>query len=284
MMLGLMRTTLNESPSRLPEVMKHVHGLTATQVDEFADLLKQIELPNIIRAGQVVADRVGFLTALEELLFDPMSSREFVEKKQLHPLIEAHPWMFGSEWSIAASEVTLTTAYRRHIAALRPEEAADAASHANDARRVDLLYTAAVKDDRRHRRLVVELKRANTVLDRVHKDQLTDYARALTADSQFAGTQVDWDFWLIGTSIHDRILGDVNQADRPTGLASETQTKTGRYRLWVLQWSELIHSRRSELEFFQKQFEYNPAAQAAVERLRELHPDHVPNVGAGPAR
>lgn len=164
---AVMQATLSESPSRLPEVMRHVSGLTSAQINDFADLLKQIELPHVIRASQVVADRVGFLTALEQLLFDPGSRDEFLEKKQLHPLVEAHPWMFGAEWSIAASEVTLASAFARHLAALRPDDAS--AGHlSSSARRIDMLLTAGVKDDRRHRRLVVELKRANTVLDREH--------------------------------------------------------------------------------------------------------------------
>lgn len=281
MMLGLMQATLSESPSRLPEVMRHVRGLTPAQISDFADLLKQIELPNIIRASQVVADRVGFLTALEQLLFDPGSRDQFLEKKQLHPLMEAHPWMFGAEWSIAASEVTLASAFARHLAALRPDDAS-ASNLSNSARRIDMLFTAGVKDDRRHRRLVVELKRANTVLDREHRDQLADYARLLTTDDQFAGTSVDWDFWLVGTAIHERLANDVNQKDRPRGLLNENDIPTGRLRLWLVQWSELIEARRAELDFFQQQYQFNPTAQAAVERLRALHPDHVPNVGDNP--
>jgi hypothetical protein len=281
MMLGLMQATLSESPSRLPEVMRHVRGLTNEQISEFADLLEQIDLPSIIRASQVVTDRVGFLTALEQLLFDPESRTQFLEKQQLHPLLEAHPWLFGAEWSIAASEVTLTNAYVRHLAELRSDEERPA-SVPKDARRIDLLFTAGVRDDRRHRRLVVELKRANTVLSREHRNQLQDYAKALTADNQFSGTAVDWDFWLIGTDIHDRLADEVNQKDRPHGLTLEYDAPTGRCRLWIIKWSELIDARRAELEFFQRQYQYHPTAQAAVERLRELHPDHVPNVGGGP--
>lgn len=281
MMLGLMQATLSESPSRLPEVMRHVRGLTNQQIGEFADLLKQIGLPNIIRASQVVADRVGFLTALEQLLFDPTSRAEFLEKQQLHPLMEAHPWLFGAEWSIAASEVTLTSAYARHLGELRPDDPAPT-DLPKDARRIDMLFTAGVKDDRRHRRLVVELKRASAELDRPHRNQLQDYANKLTEDDQFAGTSVDWDFWLVGNSIHSRLVNEVNQKDRPRGLALEYEVPTGRCRLWVVQWSELIDARRAELDFFQRQYDFDPTAQAAVERLRELHPDHVPNADSGP--
>ena len=216
------------------------------------------------------------------MLFDRLIRDEFLEKQQLHPLVEAHPWLFGAEWSIAASEVTITNAYSRHLALLRPDEPQPGTPTTRDARRIDLLFTAGVKDDRRHRRLVVELKRANTVLDRDHRDQLSDYAQALTNDNQFAGTSVDWDFWLVGASIHDRLANEVNQKDRPRGLAVESDSPTGRSRLWLVQWSELIGARRAELDFFQQQFNYEPTAQAAVERLRELHPDHLPQVGDDP--
>ena len=91
-----------------------------------------------------------------------------------------------------------------------------------------------------------------------------------------AGSLVDWDFWLVGTSVHERIRAEVNQTNRPRGLALEWETTTGRCKVWVVQWSELIEARRAELAFFQEQFRYSPAAQAAVERLRVLHPDHVP--------
>lgn len=46
--------------------------------------------------------------------------------------------------------------------------------------------------------------------------------------------------------------------------------------------SELIEARRAEFDFFQQQYQLNHTAQAAVERLRALHPDHVPNVEDGP--
>ena len=93
---------------------------------------------------------------------------------------------------------------------------------------------------------------------------------------------MDWDFWLVGNSIHSRLVKEVNQKERPRGLALEYDVPTGRCRLWIVQWSELIEARRAELEFFQQQYQFNPTTQEAVERLRKLHPDHVPNVDGGP--
>ena len=54
---------------------------------------------------------------------------------------------------------------------------------------------------------------------------------------------MDWDFWLVGDSIHSRLVKEVNQKERPRGLALEYDVPTGRCRLWIVQWSELIEAR-----------------------------------------
>lgn len=276
--LGMMKAAFQESPNDALSVIEQVKNLDEDEIREFRELLDQTSLSKVVRASKVLADRIVFLTALKELVYGEGFKPVFLERDHLHKLLDQNPWVFGNQWALARSEASLNTVLREHLPALRPE--AEVLEPSSADRRVDMLLSGANREHGRTRRLVVELKRASIRLRRKERDQIEDYARLLANSARFAGQQVVWDFWLIGSEIHNEIIDSVRQADKPAGLLQEVHIEGGSsYRIWVKSWSEVISSAEEGIAFFKTELDYDPGAVEAIELLREKYPDNIPKLG-----
>ena len=70
----------------------------------------------------MLTDRIDFRLALDELLHGVEHRDLFLERDQLHRLVEKNPWIFGNEWSLVRSEASLVSALREHLKILRPDD------------------------------------------------------------------------------------------------------------------------------------------------------------------
>lgn len=74
--LRLLREAIEQSPSSLRRVLQEVLDLPPEVLQKLDRLLDRTSLTSIIALGKVVADRLGFLAALRELVFDPKTKRD----------------------------------------------------------------------------------------------------------------------------------------------------------------------------------------------------------------
>lgn len=279
--LGMMQATFKESPDDAIQVIARIKGLDPSEVQEFRELLDRTPLSRVIRASKMLTDRIDFLLALDELLHGVEHRDLFLERDQLHRLVEKNPWIFGNEWSLVRSEASLVSALREHLKILRPDdpEEVDPAEVDRGKRRVDMLFAGATNEHRRTRRLVVELKRASITLGRRERDQIESYAQSVAGHAKFQGEVVHWDFWLLGTKIGDDIRPSVRVKNEPAGRFQEVQLDNGStYSIWVLSWSDVISNAKHSHEFFREEIAYDPDVAEALRGIRERYPDHVPAV------
>ena len=277
--LGMMHKTFKESPDDAIHVIAEVKGLDQEEIREFRELLKRTPLSRVIHSSKLLADRIDFLLALDELLHGEEYRDDFLETAHLHRLIEKNPWVFGNHWNMVRSEAALTSVMREHLALLRPDDQADVGVDdiEGSRRRVDLLFSGVIAEHQRRRRLVVELKRASVELGISERNQIEAYATAITKSPKFQGEVSHWDFWLLGTKVHDDIHDSVNRKGQPPGLYNEFELANGStYRIWVRSWSEVLAGAREDLRFYQDHLEYDPDIADVLAGIRATYPDNVP--------
>ena len=88
-------------------------------------------------------------------------------------------------------------------------------------------------------------------------------------DSRFNKTLVSWDFWLVGVETDDALNELCNAQDRPPGCAHIF--KTGRARIWVKTWGEIVHDCLSRHEYIRSKLELEVEEDDSVSYLQELY-------------
>lgn len=273
MSLVLMKEALQQQPDNVPELIGQVMELPQSQKDELTALLRRTPLAHLISATRTVTDRLEFVAGLRGLLFGDEHRNAFLERGQLHPLIADNCWIFGEEWTYAEEELSIGNVLRKHVGILRPEEAANA----DTSRRIDLLLNSVIPEHNHEsdlRRLIVELKRANKRLGLDEVNQIKLYARTVVSQPQCCDERSSWDFWLIGSDIHRDAESERNQFGRPFGCIDAPTD--GRYRVWMLTWSDLLDRASRRLEFFRERLSYSPVAEDAIQAMAEKYPDLMP--------
>lgn len=110
----LLSQALKDNPNSVRKILSEVLVMSSDDQDSMAKLLEKTTLPNIIKASQVVSDRLNFLTGLEQLLFDDKTKKKLLERDQLHKLLENEAWLFREDFNLSRSENTLNQVLQYH--------------------------------------------------------------------------------------------------------------------------------------------------------------------------
>ena len=274
----LIQSSLEEDPSSLSKILTSVLRLSADEHEHLATLLENAELSKVISASKTVTDRLNFVAGLRKILSEPTTRREFREVDQLHPMISKNLWLFGEEWTLSVPEMGLTAVLAAHLATLgddtvletkmEPVKRADGTSG-----RVDVVLFRGIGDERRNERIVVELKRPTVKVGKKELDQITSYARAIVEDPQFKGVACTWTFLLVSYEIHSEIDRDINQKDKPRGLADDQPE----YEVWVKSWGDIFDEVERKLSFFQRALDYEATEERVIHYLRESYAKYIPD-------
>jgi len=279
--LGLLRQSLQQTPSDVGELLDQFLGLPAEERAELDRLLKRTSLSRLISATTSVTNRLEFLRALELMVFEPEAQHLVKEREHLHKILESELWVFGEQYNQMLSERGLTAALDRHLEVLGEGRSDKDAVRRLDgtAGRMDLLLSAAATEYDRNRHLVVELKAPAVVVDIAEGDQIDSYAAAVAGDPRFADTNTEWDFWLVTGEMSPRLRQRASQKDRPRGLLFEPDipgAPHAKVRVWVRTWAEIIEDAKRRLSYFQDQLDHDPSFDEARDYLRRNHSDVIP--------
>jgi hypothetical protein len=272
--LGLLKAALESEPGRLSRALQALVKLEPDDLDQLDRLLIRTPLGSVIRAATRVTDRLDFVNGLASLLYADETRRVFREVDQLHPMLVREPWMFGDEWDNCLSEHGLTRVVRAVAATQSPETvvAVEPVTLENGQRgRVDILFHKAMPESERDRHLVVELKRPGK-LTMQHFGQVTNYAVAITNHPEVARTNTVWDFWLVGTELDDSVAAQRSDDSNRKGFVKDY----GRYRLWIIDWGELLDSIRRKYEAFRSALEVVPTTEDGLKYVRRVHAQYLP--------
>lgn len=286
--LGLLREALEQDPGSLHRVLTDVLALPRDQVDSLADLLTRTPLASVIAASRSIADRLDFLAGLAALTTHQDWKKLVKERTELHKILAGETWVFGEEYSLAASDKGLTTVLEQHVAYLKRAATIDADGPADEVeddevldddghrRIVDLLFSRSIEmaeDQRQH--LVVELKRPSVKVGPDELQQIKNYALAIAKDPRFDLQRTRWEFWVVSTEVRGTADEERRQYPDQFGLASTL--RGGRVRIWVKTWGEILHDAEHRLKFVKKKLGYDAGEVEALAYLRKEHDEHLPD-------
>lgn len=274
--LRLLRQAVEHEPSSVERILQEVIQLGPEQLEEFRHLLERTSLTAIIRASTSITNRLDFLAALRIMVFDPGVKGKVRERSQLHRILENETWVFGEQFSLTASDQTLTTALQQHISYLGRDELApekEVLDEEGHRRILDLLLARSVPHGRQeHEHLVVELKAPEVRLTDNEIGQLIGYARMVARDQRFDRLNVQWDFILVGNAMNEEARERSSQEGKDLGLVWDRD----RIRVWVRTWSEVIDAAEYRLQFVKERLGYSPSDELALDYLRRTHAQFVP--------
>jgi hypothetical protein len=280
----LMQIAVQARTADVDAIIDDVLGLPPDIRDLLRDLLRDTSLASIVKAGGEVRSRIELVVGLRRLLYSKDTADQMREVDQLHPLVRDNEWLFGEEWRMSRSEISLTNVLRQVAPDTVMLEADLAASGGQVVRsdgktgRVDLLLQRLFQGPAgRPERLVVELKRPNVKLTTEHLEQVKSYARALEKHQGVGDGH--WTFWLVGTSFDDDLTAEAEQEDREWGHVVFRKN----YDVFIARWSDLIERAERRLEFFREQLNLEISQDDAARRLRDRHGDLIPEIPAKPA-
>jgi hypothetical protein len=98
--LRMLRSAIERGPEELQTILKEVMDLPPRQQKELAALLQETTLSAIITTAKTVADRLKFIAALENIVFDPETKGRLKERTQLHRILAENTWVFGEEYNL----------------------------------------------------------------------------------------------------------------------------------------------------------------------------------------
>lgn len=279
--LGLLKDTLKRNPDGVKTLLDQYVGLTEDEGEELDRLLERTPLSRLIRATTDVTDRLDFLAALREIVFNPEAKGLVKERDNLHKILERESWAFGEQFNMMSSEIGLTRALKQHLAVLgRDEEPVENVTRTDGSQaRLDLMFSLAAPEHDVKRHLVVELKAPSVVGKAAEAAQIKSYARAVVADPQFAGTNTVWDFMLVVNDYNDDVKRDISQRGREYGILDESDLDPNSpllYRVWVRRWSEVLEAADRRLLYYKKGLQHDASLSDVKRYLREHHSDVLP--------
>ncbi|MBB4917672.1 ATP-binding protein [Streptosporangium saharense] len=275
--LRLLREIIARDPGGLYPVLDELFRLPQSEQEELRRILQRTSLSEVIKATGQVSDRLDFLAALKKLVFEPELSRTVRERSELHKILERETWIFGDAYALMVSDQSLDAVLTRHLDELgrEPENGGLNPVRREDGRTgiVDLLLGRAHRGSSGREHLVVELKAPRVKIGQSEVAQIKSYAEAIVSDPQFRDARVSWDFWVVSTEMTDIVRRDASAPDRPPGCIAEWG---GGVRIWARTWSEIIDDCEDRLHFYRERLNHDPAAEHAMEYLRRVHGQAIP--------
>lgn len=271
----LLSQALKDNPNSVRKILSDVLVMSSDDQDSMAKLLEKTTLPNIIKASQVVSDRLNFLTGLEQLLFDDKTKKKLLERDQLHKLLENEAWLFREDFNLSRSENTLNQVLQYHADKMGiiydPE--LPVVREDGTTGRVDLLLSKARQPrEGELEHLVVELKRPTKKIDLSVINQVKSYAYAVSNDGRFDKQNTKWVFVAVSNEIDPLVQDEISQDDRPYGLLYSK----GNVSIWIYTWGELIGQARSRLMFFSNLLDIDINRDSATNYLKETYAKFIP--------
>jgi hypothetical protein len=271
--LRMLRSAIERGPEELQMILKEVLDLPVRQQKELAELLQETTLSAIITAARTVADRLKFIAALENIVFDPETKGRIKERSQLHRILAENTWVFGEEYNLWVSDQDLKRVLERHKQLLDPSISIDDPVKVIGKKRgiIDLMFSRVT---RRHRandmeHMVVELKAPSVKIGADAVTQAKKYAIAVLADERFHSVKgIRWHFWLVSNDYDDYARNEIDTGPDPE---RRLIMRGPNVAVGIKTWGELIEENRARLQFFQEHLQHTADESAAIRYLQEKH-------------
>lgn len=269
----LLAQALEDNPDAMQKIVAEVLKLSPEEQMGFADLLEKTTLSSIIKSARTVANRLEFLSGLENLIFNHKDT--LLERDQLHKILEKEAWVLDEHFALAGSEKRLEDVLTIHLNKLGSRCDDESPVLINKAKqgRVDLMFSKAVQTRPGFfDYLVVELKRPSKKVDMAVIGQLVGYAQAIQQDERFDKTKTNWKFIAISNELDETAKSMASSTDRPKGRIMMADG----LEVIVMSWSEVLTNAKARLNFYKNQLNYEASDEGIRQYLFETHEKFLP--------
>jgi hypothetical protein len=274
----LLKQAIKDNPDSVQKILGEVLGLKKKEQDDLAFLLEKTTLSTIISASKAVANRLDFIKGLEQLLFDDKTKNSFLERDQLHKILEKEAWIFREDFNLSGSEENLNEVLSKHLHLLgdRCDDDSKVLRPDGSSGRVDLMLSKARKpSEGKYEHMIVELKRSSKKIDSSVISQIKSYAFTVASDPRFDKANTSWTFIAVSNEFDAYAYEEANQSGRAPGLIHVKDNIT----VWIYTWAELLSMAKTRLSYFQQQLSYEANRESATKYLLETHKRFIPVLG-----
>lgn len=237
----------------------------------------------MIKTSKEVSDRIKFVDALEELIYDQDIAKHIKERSQLHKILADNTWIFGDQFSLTVNDQSLTKVLEEYLKSKnitnvvvdKPVKRVDGKDGI-----VDLMLTRSlgnsVPDEVSY--LVIELKRPNEHIGQKQYRQVEDYQTAIVNDPRFQAARSNWEFWIIGDKYSSDNFVTTKLKDHSTGLVDQNTAGNISYKIKAVTWSMLFNQAKHRLEFLKKHLDINASKEDSLMFLKEKYAQYTESI------
>jgi len=226
----------------------------------FAEILKNIELSNIIKTIDIIKDRFKVIDILEQFVFN--RDLKANEVNHLQTLISNHYWIFWEEYNLVwEAEVKFEENLRRFLYILRWEKLNKLEVKMEDENKNKEMDIFMCKVDRQSesdnlkvKNIIIELKHPNIKLTQKEYLQVITYMTTILKEDRFNWKWYEWRFYLVWNKYDDTIKSMLN--------SWKTHWKDiilydmeNNYKVYCKTWSDIIEENKTKLSFIKKQLD-----------------------------
>lgn len=263
---NLIAEAVKTNPSSLKRILHEVFNLSIEQQDDFAKLLDQVSLSNVISTAKEITDRLIFLDIVNDLVYTKTGSG-VRERSQFHKMIEQNLWIFGDSYKFGTSDRSLKNILLHHIAELDrlelqptvPDDAIDNMDLIPDL----CLWNQQMIGEGLYENLIVELKRPNKILTYKELLQISKYSQTVSENPGFDKNNFKWHFILIGKDFDDSLA----HAMRGKGgvFIEDVNIKVS-----ILKWSELLAKNKIRYQFVKDRLDLVPTNEIVSNQIQTV--------------
>ncbi|MDR1700920.1 MAG: ATP-binding protein, partial [Lachnoclostridium sp.] len=254
----LIREAVKTNPDSLTMILTEVFRLSVEQQEELAKLLDYTTLPAIINMTQEISNRLLFIHALEQMVYNRDVGSHIKERTQFHKILLEELWVFGEKYTLGASDVSLRNVLRKYLKYLDredlvPDIPVDAASDVTLIPDLCLWKQYPIHGERIEN-LVIELKRPTKTLGKKELDQIEGYAYAIADDTLFPKENTKWNFLLLGMDFDKYVERKLH--DKKNGDGNYYNSDDGHISISVYKWNKIIQENKLRFDFLKSKLDY----------------------------
>lgn len=277
--LSLLKEALESDSSSLRRILEEVVNLPQEKVDDLNDLLETSNLSEIIDMTKEITNRVRLVYELRELVLSNDYNAKVKERKHLHKIIERNTWLFGDEYALGASDITLKNVLKSHLQQLGRD---DFESLVDDDDNDELNTIPDVCLWKQYnngkpgyfRNLVIELKRPIVDAGTDELQQIKNYANKVSKDIRFDKDKTEWTFILLTRNIKNEIEIDCEQEHRKYGHVIAKPN----LNVWVLPWTTVFNEADARHQYLKEKLNFSITEDRdGLELLKSTYSEFLPD-------
>jgi len=248
--IDTLKLILEKDPENFLTILRSLLQLSPEEGQKLAELLDKIPLTGIIKAAELIVDRLSFIRVLKDLVYGDLK-KHLKERSQLHKIIEKETWIFGERYRLARSDQSFNTIIKT-IRSQRIKGFVGNDVVEGGQRIPDLFFTQKYCcAGEKPYALIVELKRPSVKIGKAEIQQIKDYYDIIRERQEFSDWRID--FIIVSSEFSDNVVREIVSTSAH-GLLSYCQD-TPHIKVFVRKWSAIIDDNEGALERFKQELD-----------------------------